>query len=228
MTTFEAFREYTGWVRPGKEHGCNPVQILPGVWTAHYHDIDSIEKLKTATDNAPIRLVVNSALCQCEAREGFWGPDIKVMGVVLEDDPDPRKKFDQGKPTTSDCADKNVPIINRYPGEAIKYFESVSKEIDATLASGGHALVHCHASLSRSVAFLLAHLMRTQKMSLLEAAMHMKPKWDAVWPCDRFVDQLIAYEYKLAKPYSFSTSQILLICVWNMAIGAAAAKALRK
>ena len=62
MTTFESFREVTGWKRPGHDHGCAPVQVVPGVWTAHYHDIDSIEKLKAATGGAPITLVVNSAL----------------------------------------------------------------------------------------------------------------------------------------------------------------------
>ena len=42
-------------------------------------------------------------------------------------------------------------------------------------------LVHCHASLSRSVVFILAHLMRTRKISLLDAGKMMKPVWDATW-----------------------------------------------
>ena len=36
MTSFEAFREFTGWKRPGRDHGCKPVEIVPGLWTAHY------------------------------------------------------------------------------------------------------------------------------------------------------------------------------------------------
>ena len=56
-TTFEAFRTYTGWKRPGRDHGCPPAEIVPGVWTAHYHDIDSKEKLAAATKAAPIKLV---------------------------------------------------------------------------------------------------------------------------------------------------------------------------
>ena len=158
------------------------MEIIPGLWTAHYHDIDSVEKLEAATGGAPIRLVVNSALCQCASRDGFYGPGVKVMEIVLEDDPDERKKFDQGVTTQSKCADLSVPLSKRYPGEAIADFEECSKAIDACLASGGHALVHCHASLSRSVAFLLAHLMRSHGHSLLSAAQLMKPKWDAVWP----------------------------------------------
>ncbi len=29
MSTFEAFREVTGWVRPTHDHGCKPCQIVP-------------------------------------------------------------------------------------------------------------------------------------------------------------------------------------------------------
>ena len=152
MTTFEAFREITGWVRPGRNHGCAPVEIVPGVWTAHYHDIDSAAKLRAATKNAPIRLVVNSALCQCDARDGFWGPDVRVMEVPLEDDPDERKAFDQGKATTSACGDPAVPLAKRCAGDVAPFFDAVTKAVEATRADGGHVLVHCHASLSRSVA----------------------------------------------------------------------------
>ena len=170
MTSFAAFREFTSWKRPGRDHGCKPIEIVPGLWTAHYHDIDSAEKLKAATNGAPIKLVVNSALCQCDSRDGFYGPGVKVMEIVLEDDPDPRKYFDQGKQCTSNCTDKTVPLANRFPGEAIEDFDAVSKAVDATLANGDHALIHCHASLSRSVAFILAYLMRSRGLSLLAAA----------------------------------------------------------
>jgi len=227
-TSFCAFREFTGWKRPGRDHGCPPVEIVPGLWTAHYHDIDSIEKLKSATNGAPIRLVVNSALCQCAARDGFYGAGCRVMEIALEDDPDPRKYFDQGKQCTSNCADASVPLVNRFPGEAIDDFEQVSRAVDATIAGGGHALIHCHASLSRSVAFILAYLMRSRGLSLLGAAQLMKPKWDALWPCDRFVDQLIVYEARLATPHRFSTGALAALCVGNMLVGAAAAYALRR
>ena len=43
--TYEEIRGVTGWVRPPGTHGCKPVQIVPGLWTAHYHDIDTKEKL---------------------------------------------------------------------------------------------------------------------------------------------------------------------------------------
>ncbi|KAJ1425676.1 dual specificity phosphatase, partial [Ochromonadaceae sp. CCMP2298] len=62
---------------------------------------------------------------------------------------------------------------------------------------GGATLIHCHASLSRSVAFILAYLMKTKALTALEAVEFMKPKWDAVWPNDKFVLQLIEYEQEL-------------------------------
>jgi hypothetical protein len=68
-----------------------PVQ---GLWTAHYHDIDTREKLAKTAPN--VVLVVNTAPRQCEARSGHYGPGVKVLVVDLEDDPDERKTFDCG------------------------------------------------------------------------------------------------------------------------------------
>ena len=46
-STFEGIRgEVTGWVRPGGNHGCKAAEVVPGLWTAHYHDVDTPEKLK--------------------------------------------------------------------------------------------------------------------------------------------------------------------------------------
>ena len=39
--------------------------------------------------------------------------------------------------------------------------------------------MHCYASLSRSVVFILAYLMKTRGLSATKAAALMKPKWDA-------------------------------------------------
>ena len=225
-TSFEAVREITGWVRPGHDHGCKPVEIVPGLWTAHYHDIDSLEKLKSATGGAPIKLVVNSALCLCPARDGFYGPDVKVMEIPLEDDPDPRKLFDAGKPTTSRCRDPDVPLDQRCAGDALQHFDAVCTAVGATIASGGHALIHCMASLSRSVAFVLAYLMKAKRMPLLHACRFYKHKWDAVWPNDRFVLQLIEYETFLARPCRLSATALIATCAINVALGAAIAAAI--
>ena len=113
-------------------------------------------------------------------------------------------------------------VHKRCPGDAKRHFDRVILEMERTLLTGGgvprgvrldarrgvaagHVLVHCHASLSRSVAFLLAFFMKTKGMTLLEAGAFMKPKWDATWPCDRFVFQLMEYERELERPYRLSS-----------------------
>jgi len=220
-TTFEAFREATGWQRPGRDHGCPAVEVVPGVWTAHYHDIDSKEKLAQATRGAPIRLVVNSALCQCEARTGFYGPNVRVLEVPLEDDPDERKAFDAGKDgCQSACADPSVSPLKRCAGDIFPVFDSVNDEIDAVLKGGGAVLVHCHASLSRSAALILAYIMRQRRISLLAATKLTREKWDATWPCDRFGLALIEYEKRLAKPHHFSSSQLAVLLAAAAVAGA--------
>ena len=47
-TTFDVARDATGRVRPGHDHGCKPVEIVPGLWTAHFHDIEDIDQLRKA------------------------------------------------------------------------------------------------------------------------------------------------------------------------------------
>ena len=69
--------------------------------------------------------------------------------------------------------------------------------------------------------------MRTRGLSLLGAARLMKPKWDAVWPCDRFVDQLRAYEAHLAAPHRFTTAGLVAIVVASAAVGAVGASLLK-
>jgi protein-tyrosine phosphatase len=181
-----------------------------------------VEKLKNATNGAPVKLVVNTAPGQCEAREGFWGPDVKVLCVDLEDDPDERKYFDQGlKAVVSKCRDTTVPLKFRCAGDAKQHFAVVSKEIDRTIRDGGHVVVHCHASLSRSPAYVLAYLMWKNKMSLLEAAKIVKTKWDALWPCDRFSYQLVEYEDELKRPHRMSTFQLYVVASQGFLLGAA-------
>jgi hypothetical protein len=184
VSTFEAVRTITTWVRPGHDHGCAPTEVVPGVWNAHYHDIDTASKLAAVAPR--VTLVVNTAPCQCAARAGSFGEGVAVLTVDLEDDPNERKTFDNGKlPAASACRQDGLPLTKRCAGNARQDFERVCDAIDATLASGGQVLVHCMASLSRSPCFLLAYLMRSRGLSLLDATVLLKSRWDATWPCDR-------------------------------------------
>ena len=91
---FAAFRDVTSYVRPPHSHGCQSVEVVPGVWTAHYHDIDAREKLQAAAP--PTTLVVNAATAdKCPVGAVSYGEGIEVLCVDgLLDDPDPLKKVD--------------------------------------------------------------------------------------------------------------------------------------
>ena len=194
--SFKRIRNITGWVRPPGSHGCVVTEIIPRLWTAHFHDIDSKSKLLNYGNN--FKLVVNTAIRQCNATQGSFGDNVKVLMIDLEDDPDERKKFDAGKLSQSKCREEDVPELERCAGHAKKYFRAVSNEIKKVIDNGGSVMVHCHASISRSAAFLLAYMIQFGGFSsLITAVTHMKGKWEALWPCDRFLMELIAFEKEL-------------------------------
>jgi protein-tyrosine phosphatase len=124
---------------------------------------------------------VNSGIAngQCPSCEGFYGPDIKVLLIDLLDDPK------EGEAHT--CA-----------GDSHRYFKMVNAEIKATIDSGRSAIVHCMASLSRSVVLILAYLMEHHNLTALDATKFLKPVWDPTWPNDQFVKDLIQFEGELA------------------------------
>jgi protein-tyrosine phosphatase len=125
-------------------------------------------------------LVVNAAIVnsQCPTCEGYYGPDVKVVLIDLLDDPK------EGEAHTE-------------AGDAKQYFRSVNAEIKATIASGKSALVHCMASLSRSVVLIIAYLMETKNMSALEATTFLTSVWYPTWPNNRFVRELLEFEDEL-------------------------------
>ena len=89
-----AFRAVTSYVRPPHSHGCPPVEVVPGVWTAHYHDIDAREKLQAAA--AATTLVVNAATVdKCPVGAVSYGEGVEVLCIDgLLDDPEPLKKVE--------------------------------------------------------------------------------------------------------------------------------------
>ena len=139
MTSFEAFREQTGWKRPGRDHGCRPVEIIPGVWTAHYHDIEDEAQLRKAAPS--VTVVVNAGTDKCPSKPGTYGDKVEVMLIDgLLDDPDPLKKvcaMDEGP--EKEAARAALPSFPdaECAGDAYKDFERVSAKISATSASGG-------------------------------------------------------------------------------------------
>jgi len=212
LATYSSFRAATGTRRPPASHGCPPCEVVPGLWTAHFHDVDTLAKLSAA---APaVTVVVNAGCDKCPTKDGSYGPAIRVVTIDgLLDDPDPLKKVDaMPDGPDKDAARALLPSFapEMCAGDARKDFERVNAIVDETIAAGGATLVHCHASLSRSVAFILAYLMSSRGLSLLEAVALMKPTWDAVWPNDTFSGQLIEYERELAGRRLAGLARVLL------------------
>merc|ERR1711924_26525 len=106
----------------------------------------------------------------------------------------------------SACTDPEVEPTKRCAGSLLEHFDPISAEISKTVASGGHVMVHCHASISRSAALIIAYLVKAHAKSVAQAVLYMKRAWAATWPCDRFVFELIAYEAQLK--HKTSTEQL--------------------
>jgi hypothetical protein len=194
-STFDAVRAVTGYVRPRGNHGCQPAQIVPGLWTAHFGDIADRTSLLASCPGATH--VVNCAIHHCPTGPGFYGPGITVQNIDILDDPDPRKAVDAMEEGPAKVAAKAaLPVFDPAicAGDVADFFETVNSVIDEAFASGGACVVHCHASLSRSAAFIIAWLVAARGMSAVEATATMKAQWDAVWPNDQFVRSIVQYE----------------------------------
>lgn len=184
---FDKVREITGSTRPHGTHGCPLSEITPGVFTCHFNDINTPESIPNLGKN--IGLVVNSACPHfqndtfpgyCNTYPGFYGPDVEVCNIDLLDDPK------EGETHT-------------YPGDAKQYFRYVNRKITEVLEADKCVLVHCYGSISRSAVLIIAYLMESKGIDLLDATQLMKDKWEATWPNDAFVRQLIEFEKELQK-----------------------------
>eukprot|EP00928_Gymnodinium_smaydae_P010431 TRINITY_DN13931_c0_g1_i1.p2 TRINITY_DN13931_c0_g1~~TRINITY_DN13931_c0_g1_i1.p2 ORF type:complete len:300 (-),score=79.59 TRINITY_DN13931_c0_g1_i1:940-1839(-) len=199
MSPLTAVRAATGKRRPGHDHGCKPVEVIPGLWTAHFHDIETRDALKAVS--GAIKTVINTATDKCKTTSGSYGADIDVIRVEgLLDDPNAIKEVDAMCEGAEQ--DKARAALPKFPeeecaGDARKDFERVNAAIEAAQKNGGSAMVHCYASISRSAAFILAYIMKTKRVSLVEAVKLMRKTWDATWPNDTFVKQLLEYEAEL-------------------------------
>ena len=84
--------------RPGANHGNKACEVIPGVWTAAFKDIDTLAKLQA---NAPaVTCVINAAPDTCPTRAGSYGDAVRVVtvdGFVDEESVDARQHFETVK-----------------------------------------------------------------------------------------------------------------------------------
>ncbi|XP_076472329.1 dual specificity protein phosphatase 19-like [Babylonia areolata] len=83
----------------------------------------------------------------------------------------------------------DFPISKAFP-QALDFIEGALKE-------QGCVLVHCNAGVSRSATIVLAHLMKTQGMSLNDAFTYLRSKRSSSFPNSGFMIQLKNYEDSL-------------------------------
>lgn len=85
-------------------------------------------------------------------------------------------------------------IEDSFSEKIIDYFPTIIKLIEE---SNDIILVHCMAGVSRSATIIIAYLMSSCNMTLLEAYYYVKIKRPMIKPNHEFIKQLIKYEFEL-------------------------------
>lgn len=79
--------------------------------------------------------------------------------------------------------------------ESIKpHFEAACKFLEEVKEAGTACLVHCMSGMSRSSAFVLAHMVKSLGMTLREAMIHTKERRPRASPNAGFMRQLVEWE----------------------------------
>lgn len=94
----------------------------------------------------------------------------------------------------------NLSLRDRTSQRIAEYFDESSAFIEQALQSGGAVLVHCIQGKSRSVALVMAYLMKTKGMSVQEALQAVREVRDLVTsPNQGFMQQLHEYHAQLQR-----------------------------
>ena len=81
--------------------------------------------------------------------------------------------------------------------DAMQHFATVAEFTDNALKSGGAVCFHCAAGISRSSTMIIAYLMISKKLSLIQAFERTYNARRVTWPNRTFMKQLIDYEREL-------------------------------
>ena len=91
----------------------------------------------------------------------------------------------------------NIRIPDDDKVDISRHFEATCEFISACMNSQGTVLVHCSAGMSRSVAIVLAFLIKDESMTLIAALELVKSKRHLVSPNPGFMRQLVELELRL-------------------------------
>lgn len=90
-----------------------------------------------------------------------------------------------------------IPVKDAVDEQIKPHFETASNFLDEVKAAGTACLVHCKSGMSRSSAFVLAHMMKSMGMTLRSALIHTKERRPRASPNAGFMAQLVEYEIEL-------------------------------
>ena len=103
----------------------------------------------------------------------------------------------------SDCYNYNLPksvkelhllVKDLEDFDIIKFFEKGNEFINKCKLMGGTCLVHCKLGISRSATFVIAYLIKHEKLTADEAFDFVKKKRISIRPNNGFMKQLHIYE----------------------------------
>ena len=85
--------------------------------------------------------------------------------------------------------------INDYEGfELFEFFEKANDFMNKCKLERGVVLVHCKYGISRSVAFVIAYLIKYMKYTAEHALKFLMEKRSKIKPNERFMEQLAIYQ----------------------------------
>ncbi|KAH9424876.1 uncharacterized protein LOC113791273 [Dermatophagoides pteronyssinus] len=96
----------------------------------------------------------------------------------------------------TECESFRVPVADDKDEDLSRYFDDVTDKIEQIHHRNQATIVHCMAGVSRSASFVIAYLIRYQRMSMKEAFEHAKRARSCINPNISFLGQLVEFERK--------------------------------
>lgn len=90
-----------------------------------------------------------------------------------------------------------VPIGDEGSEQLLCWFKSTAAFIEKAKREGAAVLVHCECGMSRSVAIVLAYLMKGEDYRLVDALELLQDRRPQISPNSSFMAQLVSYEQSL-------------------------------
>ena len=103
------------------------------------------------------------------------------------------------KKLPDDIKELHLKLLDQSNFEIIEYFEKANNFIRKCRKEGGKLLVHCKYGISRSASFIIAYLVKYNKITVDNALKFLQQKRSQVKPNKGFMDQLYLYEQYLKK-----------------------------